>query len=162
MYSISFAELGSTTAELEEKLTVTLQLAAHWGCLALLDEGDALVEKRKQGQLLLNSMTGVLLRLLETFEGSLFINSNRVASFDPAALVFGCFLWLLSAVFTLYLDTVADGFVLMDAGPRHLALEHDGSVVIWIGDKSVRARPRGWTSTSRCYGWWQALLRTWH
>ena len=28
----------------------------------------------------------VLLRLLETFEGSLFINSNRVASFDPAAL----------------------------------------------------------------------------
>ena len=28
----------------------------------------------------------MLLRLLETFEGSLFINSNRVASFDPAAL----------------------------------------------------------------------------
>jgi hypothetical protein len=86
LYSISFAELGSSTAELEEKLTVTLQLAAHWGCLALLDEGDALVEKRKQGQLLLNSMTGVLLRLLENFEGSLFINSNRVSSFDPAAL----------------------------------------------------------------------------
>jgi len=86
LYSISFAELGSSTAELEEKLTVTLQLASHWGCLALLDEGDALVEKRKQGQLLLNSMTGVLLRLLESFEGSLFINSNRVSSFDPAAL----------------------------------------------------------------------------
>ena len=86
LYSISFAELGSTTAELEEKLTVTLQLASHWGCLALLDEGDALVEKRRQGQMLLNSMTGVLLRLLENFEGSLFINSNRVASFDPAAL----------------------------------------------------------------------------
>jgi quinol monooxygenase YgiN len=69
LYSISFAELGSSTAELEEKLTVTLGLAAHWGSLVLLDEGDALVEKRKQGQLLLNSMTGVLLRLLETFEG---------------------------------------------------------------------------------------------
>ena len=86
LYSISFAELGSSTAELEEKLTVTLQLAGKWGCLALLDEGDALVEQRKQGQFLLNSMTGVLLRLLENFEGSLFINSNRVASFDPAAL----------------------------------------------------------------------------
>jgi hypothetical protein len=36
--------------------------------------------------MLLNSMTGVLLRLLENFEGSLFINSNRVSSFDPAAL----------------------------------------------------------------------------
>lgn len=86
LYSISFAELGSSTAELEETLTVTLGLAAHWGSLVLLDEGDALVEKRKQGQLLLNSMTGVLLRILETFEGSLFINSNRVSSFDPAAL----------------------------------------------------------------------------
>eukprot|EP00949_MAST-11_sp_MAST-11-sp1_P001464 g1464.t1 len=86
LYSISFAELGASTAELEERLSVTLQLAARWGCLTLLDEGDALVEKRKQGQLLLNSMTGVLLRLLENFEGSLFINSNRVSSFDPAAL----------------------------------------------------------------------------
>lgn len=86
LYSISFAELGSSTAELEEKLTETLGLASQWGSLVLLDEGDALVEKRKQGQLLLNSMTGVLLRLLETFEGSLFINSNRVSSFDPAAL----------------------------------------------------------------------------
>jgi len=86
LYSISFAELGSSTAELEEKLTVTLGLAAHWGSLVLLDEGDALVEKRRQGQLLLNSMTGVLLRILETFEGSLFINSNRVSTFDPAAL----------------------------------------------------------------------------
>ena len=95
-------------------MSVTLGLAAHWGSLVLLDEGDALVEKRKQGQLLLNSMTGVLLRILEAFEGkqhmicfcsncrpsqpqltqkfatifigSLFINSNRVSSFGPAAL----------------------------------------------------------------------------
>ena len=52
----------------------------------LLDEGDALVEKRSRGQLLLNSMTGVLLRLLEGFDGSLFITSNRASSFDPAAL----------------------------------------------------------------------------
>ena len=52
----------------------------------LLDEGDALVEMRQPGQLLLNSMTGVLLRLLEEFEGALFITSNRAASFDPAAL----------------------------------------------------------------------------
>jgi SpoVK/Ycf46/Vps4 family AAA+-type ATPase len=43
LYSISFAELGSTTAELEEKLTVTLQLASQWGCLALLDEGNIFI-----------------------------------------------------------------------------------------------------------------------
>ncbi|KAJ1484275.1 P-loop containing nucleoside triphosphate hydrolase protein, partial [Baffinella frigidus] len=86
LYPISFAELGSTVAELEERLTDVLALAAHWGALVLLDEGDALVEKRQRGQLLLNSMTGVLLRLLETFDGALFITSNRASSFDPAAL----------------------------------------------------------------------------
>ena len=86
LYSISFAELGSTVAELEERLTDVLALAAHWGALVLLDEGDALVERRTKGQLLLNSMTGVLLRLLESFNGALFITSNRAASFDPAAL----------------------------------------------------------------------------
>ena len=52
----------------------------------LLDEGDALVERRRHGQLLLNSMTGVLLRLLESFDGALFITSNRASAFDPAAL----------------------------------------------------------------------------
>lgn len=86
LYSLSFAELGSSVAELEERLQDVLALAAHWDALVLLDEGDALVEKRSRGQLLLNSMTGVLLRLLEGFDGSLFITSNRAASFDPAAL----------------------------------------------------------------------------
>ena len=37
-------------AELEERLTDTLHLAAHWGCFVLLDEGDALVEKRTNGK----------------------------------------------------------------------------------------------------------------
>jgi hypothetical protein len=86
LYSLSFAELGSSVAELEERLEDVLALAAHWDALVLLDEGDALVEKRTRGQLLLNSMTGVLLRLLEGFDGSLFITSNRAATFDPAAL----------------------------------------------------------------------------
>lgn len=86
LYSLSFAELGSSVSELEERLEDVLALAAHWDALVLLDEGDALVEKRMPGQLLLNSMTGVLLRLLEGFDGSLFITSNRASSFDPAAL----------------------------------------------------------------------------
>lgn len=86
LYSISFAELGSNVSELEERLTDILMLAAHWGALVLLDEGDALVERREKGQFLINSMTGVLLKLLENFEGALFITSNRASYFDPAAL----------------------------------------------------------------------------
>ncbi len=69
-----------------KRLIDVLFLASHWGSLILLDEGDALVEKRRSGQLMLNSMTSILLRLLESFDGTLFITSNRAASFDPVAL----------------------------------------------------------------------------
>jgi len=86
LYAVSFAELGTTVAELEERLTEVLALASSWGALVLLDEGDALVERRRQGELVLNSMSAVLLRLLERFDGALFMTSNRVAAFDPAAL----------------------------------------------------------------------------
>ena len=67
-------------------MSEVLGLCSAWGALVLLDEGDALVERREKGALLLNSMVGVLLKALDGFEGLLFITTNRVAAFDPAAL----------------------------------------------------------------------------
>lgn len=86
LYALSFGELGSTAAELEERLTDVLNLSNAWGAFVLLDEGDALVERRQRGHITLNSMTNVLLRLLESFNGALFLTSNRAKCFDPAAL----------------------------------------------------------------------------
>ena len=57
-FHLSFAELGSTVAELDSSLTKLLSLAAHpWAVLVLLDEGDALVERRAKGEMLLNSFS---------------------------------------------------------------------------------------------------------
>lgn len=86
LYGLSFAELGTNISELEERLTDVLALSSHWGSLVLLDEGDALIEKRRSGEVQLNSMTGVLLRLLESFDGALFITTNRIKNIDSAAL----------------------------------------------------------------------------
>lgn len=47
LYSISFAELGSSVAELE-KLSIVLSLVSHWGVLMLFDEGDALIDKKNK------------------------------------------------------------------------------------------------------------------
>ena len=44
---MSFAELGSSVAELE-KLSNVLSLVSHWGVLMLFDEGDALIEKKNK------------------------------------------------------------------------------------------------------------------
>jgi hypothetical protein len=86
LYYLTFGELGTSVAELESTMNEALSLCAGWGALVLLDEGDALVERREKGALLLNSMVGVLLKALDAFEGLLFLTTNRVASFDPAAL----------------------------------------------------------------------------
>lgn len=85
-YYLTFGELGTSVKELEATMSEVLSLCSGWGALVLLDEGDALVERREKGALLLNSMVGVLLKSLDAFEGLLFITTNRVASFDPAAL----------------------------------------------------------------------------
>lgn len=85
-YYLTFGELGTSVKELEATMTDVLGMCSAWGALVLLDEGDALVERREKGALLLNSMVGVLLKALDSFEGLLFITSNRVAAFDPAAL----------------------------------------------------------------------------
>jgi len=85
-YYLTFGELGTSVKELEATMSEVLSLCSAWGAIVLLDEGDALVERREKGALLLNSMTGVLLSNLDAFSGLLFITSNRVESFDPAAL----------------------------------------------------------------------------
>jgi len=85
-YYLTFGELGTSVKELETTMGDVLTMCGSWGALVLLDEGDALVERREKGALLLNSMVGVLLKALDAFEGLLFITTNRVAAFDPAAL----------------------------------------------------------------------------
>jgi hypothetical protein len=86
LYVLSFGELGTDTTTLESTMNNVLALCAEWGSFVLLDEGDALLERRERGQLLLNSLVGVLLRSLDVFNGVLFVSSNRLAHVDPAAL----------------------------------------------------------------------------
>lgn len=86
LYCLTFGELGSSVSELESRMNEVLQLCSAWRCVCLLDEGDALVERREKGALLLNSLVSVLLKSLDSFEGLLFLTTNRVAMFDPAAL----------------------------------------------------------------------------
>eukprot|EP01113_Clastostelium_recurvatum_P000537 TRINITY_DN10243_c0_g1_i4.p1 TRINITY_DN10243_c0_g1~~TRINITY_DN10243_c0_g1_i4.p1 ORF type:complete len:1001 (+),score=266.51 TRINITY_DN10243_c0_g1_i4:133-3135(+) len=86
LYYLTFGELGTDVGQLEAKMNEALSLCSNWGAFVLLDEADALLEKREKGQLLLNSLVGVLLRTLDTFNGLLYVSSNRMSSFDPAAL----------------------------------------------------------------------------
>lgn len=86
LYTVSLGELGTSAQEVDAAINNILALCAQWKAVVLLDEGDALLEQREKGHLQLNSLTGVLLRSLENFDGQLFITSNRLQHIDRAVL----------------------------------------------------------------------------
>lgn len=85
LWSLSASELGTTPNELELTLFKILDIAASWRAVLLLDEADVFLEKRNSPQSLTrNAMTGVFLRFLEYYRGVLFLNTNRIETFDSA------------------------------------------------------------------------------
>ncbi|KAK4620089.1 hypothetical protein CLAFUW4_11394 [Fulvia fulva] len=75
---------ASSTYRLETSLERMLLLAARWGAVLLLDEADAFLEARKDGDTERNQRVAVFLRLLEYYKGVLILTTNRQVTFDQA------------------------------------------------------------------------------
>lgn len=54
--------------------------------MLLLDEADVFLETRTDHNHFMNGIVAVFLRMLEWFEGVLFLTTNRASKFDPAIL----------------------------------------------------------------------------
>lgn len=86
LYSISAGELNTTAADLEQQLSNIFEIARHWNAILLLDEADVYLEKRSSQDLVRNGLVSVFLRMMEYFNGVIFLTTNRVDEFDPAIL----------------------------------------------------------------------------
>ncbi|KAK2017755.1 P-loop containing nucleoside triphosphate hydrolase protein [Colletotrichum eremochloae] len=84
LYSMTAGELGNTAAEVEGNLQGVLELSAGWGAVLLIDECDVFLERRSSKDLHRNQLVSVFLRLLEYYQGVMFLTTNRADSFDPA------------------------------------------------------------------------------
>ncbi|KAI0469914.1 hypothetical protein GGR56DRAFT_661241 [Xylariaceae sp. FL0804] len=84
LYTISAGELGITPSGVEEALQSALDLAKRWNAVLLLDEADVFLEQRTIHDLARNQLVSVFLRLLEYYEGVLFLTTNRVHEIDLA------------------------------------------------------------------------------
>lgn len=84
LYSVTVGELGTTPENLEFKLRQILELAFIWDAVLLIDEADIFLERRSNDELQRNALVGIFLRLLEYYQGILFLTSNRVRCFDEA------------------------------------------------------------------------------
>ena len=84
LYMVSAGELGTDPGRLEHELQKILDIAHSWGAVLLLDEADVFLEKREVHDIHRNALVSIFLRLLEYFQGILFLTTNRVETFDDA------------------------------------------------------------------------------
>ena len=84
LYMVSAGELGTDPRTLEHELNKILDIAHSWGAVLLLDEADVFLEKRTIQDIHRNALVSIFLRLLEYFQGILFLTTNRVETFDDA------------------------------------------------------------------------------
>ncbi|KAM6476117.1 hypothetical protein HDV62DRAFT_256961 [Trichoderma sp. SZMC 28011] len=81
---ITCGDLGTSPKEVEAKLQEAFQLAQLWKCVLLLDEADIFLAHRSENDIERNALVSVFLRVLEYYEGILFLTTNRVGTFDEA------------------------------------------------------------------------------
>lgn len=85
LYRVHSGQLGLNVAEMEKILKDTLIRAQRWGAVMLIDEADVYI-KRRNDNLAANAVVGVFLRVLEYFNGLLFLTTNRVDDIDEAII----------------------------------------------------------------------------
>ena len=84
LYVLNSGELGIEPKDVEETLNKALLLAVAWNAILLSDEADVFLEQRSVQDLQRNCLVSLFLRVLEYYEGILFLTTNRVTTFDPA------------------------------------------------------------------------------
>ena len=85
LYRVHSGQLGLSVAAMETALKEALTRAQRWGAVMLIDEADVYIRKRS-GDLAANAVVGVFLRVLEYFDGLLFLTTNRIDDIDEAII----------------------------------------------------------------------------
>ncbi len=83
LYRVHSGQLGLNVAAMETALKDVLTRAQRWGAIMLIDEADVYIKKRDDN-IATNAVVGVFLRVLEYFNGLLFMTTNRVDDIDEA------------------------------------------------------------------------------
>jgi hypothetical protein len=83
LYRVHSGQLGLNVAAMESALKDALMRAQRWGAVMLIDEADVYI-KRRADDMTMNAVVGVFLRVLEYFNGLLFLTTNRVEDIDEA------------------------------------------------------------------------------
>ncbi|KAI8961503.1 hypothetical protein F5Y11DRAFT_224951 [Daldinia sp. FL1419] len=84
LFVITCGDLGLTPSQVEYSLNNVFRLANLWDCVLLLDEADVFLAQRSKLDMKRNALVSVFLRVLEYYNGLLFLTTNRVNTIDEA------------------------------------------------------------------------------
>ncbi|KAI1740251.1 P-loop containing nucleoside triphosphate hydrolase protein [Xylaria scruposa] len=84
LYSLSASELGSDAQDAEYTIEKVFSIVTKWKAILLLDEADVFLEKRTRPSIVRNRVISVLLRMLEYYQGIMFMTTNRIQAIDSA------------------------------------------------------------------------------
>lgn len=84
LYAINAGDLGTHADAVEHSLKGILRMVPKWGAVLLLDEADVFMEARSSTDLQRNELVSIFLRMLEYYEGILFLTANRADHIVPA------------------------------------------------------------------------------
>jgi len=85
LYVVQSAQLGTKVEELEDELCHVLSRSSRWGAILLIDEADVFIHERGD-DMVQNAVVGVFLRVLEYYQGVLFMTTNRDTVVDDAVI----------------------------------------------------------------------------
>lgn len=85
LYCVQSSQLGISVADIENNLNKILYRAEKWDAVLLIDEADSYIYKRGN-DILQNCIVGTFLRLMEYYNGILFLTSNRPDTIDDAII----------------------------------------------------------------------------
>ena len=81
---VTCGDLGTDPDVLESRLQKTFLIAVNWKAILLLDEADVFLQERDLYDLKRNALVSVFLRNLESYDGLLFLTTNRPGQIDEA------------------------------------------------------------------------------
>jgi hypothetical protein len=83
LYVLEFGELGTTVQEIENNLSKVFARVVEWSAVLQFDECEVFLAKRGE-DLQRSAIVGIFLRMLDYYEGLLFLTTNRPEVLDYA------------------------------------------------------------------------------
>ncbi len=84
LYTMEMGEIGTNLTNVEENLRKIFARAKKWNAVLLFDEADIFLSEREASDLERSAIVGIFLRLLDYYEGTFFLTTNRGEGIDKA------------------------------------------------------------------------------